>query len=43
LTDIAADESNYARDSDLFSFTLQPGIDHVVPHSPGENIVVEFR
>ena len=43
LTDITTSQNNYARHSDLFAFKPLPRIDQVVPHSAGENIVVEFR
>ena len=43
LTDISADGSSYARDSDLFAFKPLPGVNCVVAHSTNENIVVEFR
>ena len=43
LTDISTDQSHYARHSDLFAFRHQSQTNVVVPHSTGENIVVEFR
>ena len=43
LTDISTDRRDYARDSDLFAFKPRLDDNCVVPHSTGENIVVEFR
>ena len=43
LTDISTGQANYPRDSDLFAFKHLPHTDQVVPHSTGENVVVEFR
>jgi len=43
LSDISTDGNNYARHSELFAFKPEPHSEQVVPHSAGENIVVEFR